>query len=366
MKDQQSPASAASRSGSGIGWGRRLRNFADDHLPQGRWLSIFAAGFAIYALVVLVLGVYWSLPPGQFDVLDNARLYALNDSAPTAVGKPVTGSVTTAALLGVVDTLLSKPGGYLHNDRFPPGVYLDDVPNWEYGALIQSRDLARATREFFSRSQSQSKEDSDLARAEPLLNFQSTSWLLPSTENEYRKAMRATEAYLQRLLDPDAQDAQFYARADNLREWLAVVNTRLGSLSQRLSASVSVRRVNTDLAGDESATQSTAAPSELEVRTPWMEIDDVFYESRGAAWALIHFLKAAEVDFAEILENKNAAVSLRQIIRELEGTQATVWSPMILNGTGFGPLANHSLVMASYISRANAAIIDLRDLLSRG
>ena len=55
-----------------------------------------------------------------------------------------------------------------------------------------------------------------------------------------------------------------------------------------------------------------------------------------------------------------------QIIRELEGTQEAVWSPMILNGSGFGLLANHSLVMASYISRANAAIIDLRDLLSQG
>jgi len=39
---------------------------------------------------------------------------------------------------------------------------------------------------------------------------------------------------------------------------------------------------------------------------------------------------------------------------------------MVLNGSGFGLLANHSLVMASYISRANAAIIDLRDLLAQG
>ena len=34
--------------------------------------------------------------------------------------------------------------------------------------------------------------------------------------------------------------------------------------------------------------------------------------------------------------------------------------------TGFGLVANHSLVMASYLSRANAAIIDLRDLLAQG
>ncbi|MGB0764000.1 MAG: DUF2333 family protein, partial [Luminiphilus sp.] len=100
--------------------------------------------------------------------------------------------------------------------------------------------------------------------------------------------------------------------------------------------------------------------------TPWLEIDDVFYEARGTTWALIHFLKAVEVDFADVLDKKNARVSLQQIIRELEATQATVWSPIILNGSGFGLWANHSLVMANYISRANAALIDLRELLAQG
>ena len=81
---------------------------------------------------------------------------------------------------------------------------------------------------------------------------------------------------------------------------------------------------------------------------------------------MIHILRAIEVDFAAVLEDKNATVSLQQIIRELEETQASIWSPIILNGNGFGLVANHSLVMANYISRANAAIIDLRDLLENG
>ena len=102
------------------------------------------------------------------------------------------------------------------------------------------------------------------------------------------------------------------------------------------------------------------------VKTPWLELDDVFYEARGSTWALIHFLRAVEIDLREVLEKKNALVSLRQIIRELEGTQEAMWSPMILNGTGFGFVANHSLVLASYISRANAAVIDLRRLLEQG
>jgi hypothetical protein len=77
-------------------------------------------------------------------------------------------------------------------------------------------------------------------------------------------------------------------------------------------------------------------------------------------------LRALEVDCASVLERKNALVSIRQIIRELEATQDMIWSPMILNGEGFGFVANHSLVMASYISRANAAVIELRMLLERG
>ncbi|WP_156497989.1 DUF2333 family protein, partial [Oleiphilus sp. HI0043] len=94
--------------------------------------------------------------------------------------------------------------------------------------------------------------------------------------------------------------------------------------------------------------------------------DDVFYEARGTAWALVHILKAIEHDFKAVLINKNALVSLQQITLELEATQEAVWSPMILNGSGFGMLANHSLTMSSYISRASAAIIDLRSLLQQG
>jgi hypothetical protein len=77
-------------------------------------------------------------------------------------------------------------------------------------------------------------------------------------------------------------------------------------------------------------------------------------------------LQAIEIDFQAVLIDKNALVSLQQIIRELQNTQNSIWSPLILNGIGFGPMSNHSLIMASYISRANAAITDLRTLLKTG
>lgn len=313
----------------------------------------------VYLLVAALVGWWWSSEPDQFSVRDTLAIQSTQ--APL-----VTGVATTSALMKVAETLLDKPGGFLSNDVMPPGIWLDDIPNWEYGVLIQVRDLSKAMREAFSRSQSQSTEDQSLARAEPRFNFDHSSWALPASESEYRDAIGALERYLEKLTDEEKHNAQFFARADNLRYWLSTVEKRLGSLSQRLSASVGQRRLNTDLAGDESATRSTSAPAEMEVKTDWLEIDDVFYEARGTCWALLHFLRAVEIDFADVLSKKNALVSVQQIIRELEGTQESVYSPMILNGSGFGFLANHSLVMASYISRANAAIIDLRELLSQG
>lgn len=315
----------------------------------------------ILCIFVLLLGFYWSSEPAAFSVQQKTaeRLASIgNDN--------VVGATTTVALISVAETLLEKPGGYLSNDVLPPGIYLDNIPNWEFGALVQIRDLVRAFRESFSRSQSQSTEDPDLIISEPNFHFNNDSWLFPPTESEYAEAIARLDSYLARITDPANSDAQFYARADNLANWLLAVESRLGSLSQRLSASVRQQRVNTDMAGEGGAAQSTPVRSESSIKTPWLQIDDIFYEARGATWALMHFLQAVEVDFQEVLRDKNAQASLSQIIRELEASQRAILFPIILNGSGFGMFANHSLTMANYISRANAAIIDLRSLLSQG
>ena len=331
-----------------------------DTIRERGWLWATGLFIMTYLIIIAVLMFGWDSEPDIFDVRENAQEFI---SDPAAI---VTGSYTTTAIVRVARTLLDKPGGYLSNDIMPPGVLMDNMPAWEYGVLTQVRDITRSLRNDVSRSQSQSVEDPDLSEAEPQFNFQNNSWLFPATETEYEKGIEALQSYANRLALPGQSDSQFYARADNLRDWLANIEKRLGSLSQRLSASVGQIRVNTDLAGDSAATQSTQGTEEVIVKTPWTEVDDVFYEARGTTWALIHFLAAIEIDFADVLNKKAALPSLRQIIRELEITQSTLWSPVILSGGGFGIMTNHSLVMASYISRANAAVIDLRSLLQQG
>lgn len=315
-------------------------------------LRMLVPALVILLVLVSALGIWWSGEPGGFIV----------QKSPNAK----VGEVTVQTLITISETLQSKPGGYLSNDVMPPGILLDNMPAWEFGVIVQIRDMSRALRKDIGRSQSQSIEDPSLAKAEPVYNFKYTSFLLPAFEDLLDEGEGHLRNYEARLSDEDEMNAQFYARSDNLQVWLRDVETRLGSLSQRLSASVLSNRVNTDLAGDNAAAQSTGGQANIQVKTPYFEIDDVFYEARGSCWALLHLLKAIEYDFGEVLEKKNALASLQQIIRELEATQATVYSPVILSGSGFGVWANHSLVMANYISRANAAIIDLRSLLKDG
>ena len=318
------------------GLGGGTERFGDN---RGHWGKILGILLIAYLLICLLVGWYWSREPGVDDLIvlpvgDNSAL--------------TTGSHTARTVQALVGTLLDKPGGFISNDIAPPGIWLDNMPSWEFGVLVQVRDITRSMRRDMARSQSQSTEDPDLSRAEPLFHFDHNSWALPASEREYRSGLLALNSYVTRL---ESGNASFYARADNLAGWIGDASTRMGSLSQRLSASVA---------------RTPMADGRERKQTPWLEIDNVFFEARGSAWAMLHLLRAVEKDYADVLANKNALISLQQIISELEATQEPIWSPIILNGGGFGIFANHSLVMANYLSRANAGLIDLRRLLEQG
>ena len=313
------------------------------------------AAWTIGVLTVLALGVmlgiaeYWGEEPEPFDVL---ALSVEAADVKNARELPL-GYTYATTLIEIAETLLHKPGGLLVNDMFPPGVFEDNMPMWEYGALTALRDATSALRNHIARAQSQSKEDADLAQAEPFFYFDHTSWQLPSSESEYEKGIEAMTRYRSRLIK---REASFFSRADNLRQYLEILEKRMGSLSNRLSAS----------AGDAAQGSALEPRTVASAQTSWWNVDDIFFEARGYTWAAMHILRAIEFDFRDILGNKTALVSLQSIVHELEDGQAPFLSPLILNGGGFSIFANYSLTLANYIARANAATIDLRTLLQQG
>ncbi len=322
---------------------------------QKRKLWTLAGIVSAVVLAFAALGWYWSyqcFSPVTYDVTE----VALKETGLADPKELPTGARTTATLIHNMEFLLTKPGGYLSNDVMPPSVLLDNMPNWEFGVVVASRDLATALRNQLSRAQSQSPEDPNLSVAEPYFYFETESWILPASETQYQKGIDAFRRYLRRLKEGRSA---FYSRADNLTQYIDILAKRLGSYTQRLSASSALHEETALMIGGKPSTALT--PLE---RTPWLEVDDHFYEARGYCWALLHIMRAIEQDFREILRLKAAETPVHQIIVELEATQATILSPVVLNGSGFGIFANYSLTLATYIAHANAALIDLRALLS--
>lgn len=320
----------------------------------------FGTVILVVAIVMLVLGEWWSREPAQFNVQDEA----IERMNVTHTDQMPIGYVYANTLAHIADVILYKSGGYLTNDVAPPGLFCDNIQNWEYGALVMLRDATTALRNHFARDQSQSAEDPDLAMAEPYFYYEHNSWALPSTEAEYVKGIEALHKYMIRLQNPTSTSraAQFHSRADNLWQYTEVVIKRLGGLSTRLAASTDKFAGATH--GDPSNLVDINMPTIGQ--TPWMEIDNVFYEARGACWALLHILRAIKHDFSDILLDKRAMNTLDNMIQALENALTPTLSPVVLNGDGFGMFANYSLAMANYIARANAAALDLRDVMNRG
>jgi hypothetical protein len=340
---------------------------SSDLLEDGKSRGIlwsFGILVLITLIILVVLGEWWSIEPKQFSIqeaaMERAKLTKTTDI-------PL-GYTYTNTLAHIAEVMLHKPGGYMTNDVAPPGVLLDNIPSFEYGALVMLRDATSALRNHFTRDQSQSDEDPDLKIAEPYFYYEHDSWALPSTEAEYTKGIDALHKYMARLqtYGGNVKRAQFYSRADNLWQYTEVVIKRLGNLSTRLSASAAGAEFIPGLEVIEPNVAVRNAKVAPLGQTPWLEIDNVFYEARGSSWALLHILKAIKYDFHDILLDKRAMNTVDIMIKALENALSPVLSPMILNGSGYGIFANYSLSMATYIARANAAALDLRDIMNRG
>ncbi|WP_205527603.1 DUF2333 family protein [Halomonas sp. JS92-SW72] len=321
---------------------RRRRKEEALERPRYGWIwKPLVALAGLYFLVTIALGIWWSQPPAPFDV-EQATLERRGEAAYAPAAR---GTVTVATLAETVATLLDKPGGYLRNDIAPPGVWLDNMPNWELGVLEVSRDLARAL-------PGMAAERSDpLEEARERLEGDDRDWFYPTTEQRLEQAVAALDAQLGEL----GADRDGFVPGQGLGEWLERSAARLDDLALRLAASVGSHEALTELAVE---TES------LPPRTPWHRVDDIFFEARGTGWALAQLLEGVQRDQADVLAESGAEAEWERLLAELSMTQRRLWSPVVLNGSGFGLFANHSLVMALHMTRARDLAAQLAERLA--
>lgn len=273
-------------------------------------------------------------------------------------GDGVIGAATTSALIHSIDVLTDKKnGGYQSSGLLSKVGLQDNIVSWEHGVRYADIDFAQSLQMYFSKQNSNSKGDPVLKKTVGYLNFPPDSFIFPSSKSQYKKTMHGVMDYQARLMDKDESNAQFVARVGTLTPWLKLVMVRLDGYNQNLRMAVGSRDVNTNTAGDrggESSKVDHASDFTLQ-KTPWLEIDNVFWETYGYCEALIEQLEAIRVDFSTTLADKNNLPILDQVLTDLRSTQKKTDFFVTLNGSSddsYGYTSNYSLVMASSVGAA--------------
>ena len=293
------------------------------------WKPLLAL-LVIYLVVTLALGIWWSRTPAPHSV-ERVPMERRGDAGSEPAAR---GVVTVATLASIVETLYDKPGGYLRNDRLPPGLWLDNMPSWEQGVLNQAKNLARALPSM------NPGEVEHLEQAVRGLAGDGLDWYRPATEDRLMSAVTALDRQLMAL---SGMEAEGFVPGAGLRRWLADVRVDLDDLSLRLASGAGGHQLLQELAIDGEA---------LPEGTPWYRVDNVFFEARGTGWALVQMLEGVQRDQADVLGAAEVVEQWERLRAELAMTQRRLWSPVVMSGQGFGPFANHTLVMAHHISRA--------------
>lgn len=190
-----------------------------------------------------------------------------------------------------------------------------------------------------------------LVEAREALLGDDRDWFYPSTEQRLEQAVAALDAQLGEL----GADRDGFVPGQGLADWLEHSAARLDEIALRLAASVGSHEALTELAVE---TES------LPPRTPWYRVDDIFFEARGSGWALAQLLEGVQRDQADVLDEAGVRGEWERLLAELEMTQRRLWSPVVLNGSGFGVFANHSLVMALHMTRARDLAASLAERLA--
>ncbi|WP_189444842.1 DUF2333 family protein, partial [Salinicola rhizosphaerae] len=309
--------------------------------PQYGWIwKPIVTLVVLYLLICIVLGIWWSWTPAP---TDPAQAVAQHRGFPEAVDSQARGDqpaptiqpgeALLATNISMLETLLDKPGGYLRNDVMPPGLWLDNMPNWETGVTQQIQDAVASLGSVIEAGQA------PLGDAQQSLSKDLDSWRWPQSEKSLlaaRNNLGETFTALENASGPgapnqaaasadqsgsqpsDASPASLSAEA--LSTWLEQVGQRLQTQTRQLAANVG---------------QSPSGNAQDE-STPWFRIDNVFFEARGTTWALLQLMEAAKIDYADVIEQAGVGQRFDQLIAELQSSQAQLWSPVILNGTGFG------------------------------
>jgi hypothetical protein len=303
------------------------------------FISLVLLAFIIFVVAVMIIN---SVKPSRITLIE------------------LDSNVKGAAFIRTNQALIEQMHkNWLPNDLFWPTVLLDNMPNFQIGELEVVRYNTRVLRDNLSRMRTTDKLDPAAEKAFTSLSNDPYKWWFPSAESKWKEANRGLETFYENLL---AGKSYFYPRADNLVELLQQYASLMGGANTRLINAP--HDIDSSLAVEEQAKDSSEGPKMIDINIPWSRIDDNFYYAQGIAYALYESFKAIRIDFLDVLIDKN---SLKLVDKILETLKRCYFEPLIVfNGDPGSIFANHSLNLSGVFNDARQKINSLIVSLKQG
>lgn len=289
----------------------------------------------VLVCLVTFVAVYYGIGSQLSENIDTTNGYAL----PAGKNK----AFTTAQAMNFL--ILRETDDKMWTPNLPmlfPAAVLDNMPNFQKGIMAAVRDMSGVVRKVSYLNETQL---SDAKEAFELLSYPPHIWLLskrgtfgiaPSSNAQYRRAAKRLRKLNERQ-DFAAASADFSKFIDTIAKKLRKIIAK----SEEYQREFAGKRFD-------------------------FEADDVFYYNRGYAFALWQICRALGVDYkADILKN---GVYTEWTFLNSSLRQAAEFEPLwIRNGKpeSLGT-PNHLMVQNYYLTRALAALEQVRFLRQRG
>jgi len=232
------------------------------------------------------------------------------------VSTEIAGVAFTEKLTELLDYELNgRFWGWRPNDLLI-GRLTDNVNEFQLGALEAMRYTAIKLKETLTR----------FGDADNLLMNRADQFWFPSTESQYKDALKELQGFLENLKQGKSR---FYYRTDNLLSLIASYKDLLGNCHENL-----VKETEPDGS-----------------RVSHFQADNYFYYCQGVAHVMYEILKTVRVGFVEQLQTIDAVALMDKIVENLKrASESAPW--FITNSLDDDILANHRYNLAASISAA--------------
>lgn len=249
---------------------------------QTRLLS-FIRGFGYWLIPAVLAGLF------VYYIVLGLALYQHVDDNPSFMASDVTpgGSRAMDIAVALLDREVNTHEWMPNEPWFMPGAWLTRTPKFQEGVMMGLRRFMMAMVDQLARQRGSSQIDPDLQAAQASLNFYMDRWvpspadmISPSTEKEYRRALKSMKAFNQRL----SQGSAFFdKRPDNLQAAVESVIADLGSQSAILSEHIKNK------SGGLLEFQSNA----------------IYFSTKGRLYAYYLIMRELGIDFADVIKERN-------------------------------------------------------------